>query len=338
MIQATRYKKNSIKNGLISGRLFLVAQIILVACCLLLVAVFAEGAVLYLEPSQGEYHQGDTFIADVRIDTEDECINTVEANLGFPHEVLEAVDFSQGNSILTLWLKNPAINQDSGQLSFIGGIPGGYCGKLVGDPGKSNLLGKIIFRIKEARDRRQETGDKQQAEVKFLDTSQALLNDGFGTPAKLSSKNAVFTILLETTTAPKKEWEEEISKDTILPELFQIEISQDPSIFEGKYFVIFSTVDKQTGIDHYEVLETRDKRQEIWKKAESPYVLEDQTLRSIIKVKAVDKAGNERIAEYPPPIKPKPLPYWMIILVLMGVGVIWWIINKFRIKKVNEKL
>jgi hypothetical protein len=32
-----------------------------------------------------------------------------------------------------------------------------------------------------------------------------------------------------------------------------------------------------------------------FKKAESPYVLEDQSLRSYVVVKAVDKAGNERV-------------------------------------------
>jgi hypothetical protein len=33
-----------------------------------------------------------------------------------------------------------------------------------------------------------------------------------------------------------------------------------------------------------------------WVRAESPYVLKDQTLNSIIRVKAIDKAGNEYIA------------------------------------------
>ena len=48
-------------------------------------------AVLYLEPSSGEYQPGDNFIVDVRIDTEEECINTVEANLIFSQAILKAI-------------------------------------------------------------------------------------------------------------------------------------------------------------------------------------------------------------------------------------------------------
>jgi len=290
----------------------------------ILIPSLVEAAVLYLEPPQGEYYQGDTFIVEARIDTEEDCINTVEANLSFSQDVLEAVDFSKGNSILILWVKEPSIDQNKGEISFSGGIPGGYCGILPGEPGKINLLGRIAFKTKEL-------SEKKQAEVNFLEGSQVLLNDGLGTPAKLTTKGAVFTILAEKLEIPEDEWKKELEKDNIPPEPFEIEVHQDPAIFEGKYFIIFSTTDKQTGIDYYEILETRDKRQEVWERGESPYLLTDQSLQSIIKVKAVDKAGNERIAEYLP-IK-KPLPYWIIILVLVGVGIIWWILRKIRIPK-----
>lgn len=289
----------------------------------ILIPAIAEAAVLYLEPAEGEYYQEDTFIVTAKINTE-ECINTVEGNLNFSQDILEVVDFSQGSSILTIWLKKPEILQNSGLISFTGGIPGGYCGRLPGDPGESNLLGKIIFKVK--------TEKPEIAKVKFLDTSQVLLNDGFGTPAKLNTREAVFTILSGISETPKEEWLQELEKDTILPQPFEIEISQDPSIFDGKYFIIFSTNDKETGIDHYQVKEgERD-----WQIAESPYLLEDQGLTSIIKVKAVDKASNERIAEiigprYLPP--EKLFPYWIIIIILAGIGIIWWIIKRILMTK-----
>jgi len=157
------------------------------------------------------------------------------------------------------------------------------------------------------------------------------LNDGFGTPAKLTLKEAVFTILTEKAEVPKEEWQEELAKDDIPPEPFEIKISQDPNIFGGKYFIVFSTTDKQTGIDHYEVKEGKID----WKRAESPYLLEDQSLKSIIKVKAVDKAGNERIAEYIPP--KKPFPYWVIIPLLVGVGIGYWLYRKSKIKYQKSK-
>jgi hypothetical protein len=300
---------------------------------------FCQATILYLEPPQGEYHSGDTFIVEIRIDTEGECINVVEANLSFSKDILEAVDFSQGESILTLWVKTPTIEKNRGEISFIGGIPVNYCGRIPGDPGPSNLLGKIIFKVPGLVVSETKEG---MAELKFLDSSQVLLSDKLGTKAKLTTRGAAFKILSEPGIL-KDEWREAMGRDNIQPEPFEIEIHQDPLILEGKYFIIFSTTDKQTGIDHYEILETRlqsfhrllplfggplNKRQEIWKRGESPYLLEDQSLKSIIKVKAVDKTGNERIAEYLPSVKPKLFPYWIIILILVGTIVTYWIITK----------
>jgi len=280
-----------------------------------------EAVVLHLEPSQGKYQPEDTFIVKIKIDIEGECINTVKADLKFSQDVLEAVDFSRGESILTLWLETPQINQSEGLISFVGGVPAGYCGKIPGDLGESNLLGKIIFKV-------QEVGVKQ-AEVKFLDASQVLLNDGLGTLAELSTEGATYTILQEKLGPTKDEWQQELEEDKIPPEVFKIEIHQDPLIFEGKYFIIFSTTDKQTGISYFEVKEGKKN----WQREKSPYLLTDQSLQSIIKVKAVDKAGNERIAEYIPEIPKKPLPYQIIILILIGIGVIVWIRYKILGKK-----
>jgi hypothetical protein len=290
---------------------------------------------LYFEPSKGEYHLGDTFIVDLRIDTEEECINTVKAIISFPKDLLEAKDFSTGNSILSLWLQTPKIDQKEGLISFVGGIPGGFCGPLPGEPEKPNLLGRIIFRVRETD---AELEHETEAKLEFLEGSQVLLNDGFGTPAKLTLKKAIFTILLEKAEVPREEWQEELTKDDIPPEPFEIKISQDPNIFGGKYFIVFSTTDKQTGIDHYEVAEQRRTLRQTtlnWKRAESPYLLEDQSLKSIIKVKAVDKAGNERIAEYIPP--KKPFPYWVIIPLLVGVGIGYWLYRKSKIKYQKSK-
>ncbi len=282
---------------------------------------------LYLEPAEGEYQASDVFVVDIKIDTEGECINTIEAEISFSQDILKAIDFNKGNSILILWVKEPNFSVVScdepgdscGLLSFSGGIPGGYCGRIPGDPGPSDSLGKMIFRVH--RMIVEEPG-KNLAEIKFLTTSQVLLNDGLGTKAKLDTRGAVFEII-EKLESPKDEWQEEIKKDNILPEPFEIEICQESAIFEGKYFVTFFTVDKQTGVDYYEIKEGKKD----WKKIESPYLLEYQTLQSIIKVKAVDKAGNERIAEYLPSEIKKPFPYWLIILITFGI-IIWGIWQK----------
>jgi len=125
--------------------------------------------------------------------------------------------------------------------------------------------------------------------------------------------------------------------DTTPPEALEPQIGQEPKVFEGKYFIAFSTIDKQTGIDYYEILEADKRgyqrgtiRKAEWKKGSSPYLLEDQSLRSVIKVKAVDKAGNERIEEIVPPYKVTWKDVLVIILILIGAGVIYWIIRKIK--------
>jgi len=272
----------------------------------------ARAAILYFKPDSGKYYQDETFSVQLMIDTEKDCINTVKGEIDFSKDVLEAVNFATGNSILTIWLQTPKIDQNLGKISFIGGIPGGYCGPLPGEPGELDLLLKIFFKTKR----------EGMANLRFSEESQVLLNDGLGTPAKLTIKGAVFTILPGIPEIPKKEWQAELEKDNIPPEPFEIEIHRTPEIFEGKYFITFFTFDKQTGLDYFEVKEGKRN----WEKAESPYLLEDQDLKSIIKVKAVDKAGNERLAEYIPPKKitwKDWLPW--LILILIVASIIYWL-------------
>lgn len=290
----------------------IVSRSLAIVVVFLAIPLFVRGATLYLEPSEAEYQSGDIFLVEIKIDVENECINTIKADLEFSKDILEVVDFSQGSSIITIWLNPPEINQESGLISLSGGIPSGYCGLIPGDPGPSHLLGKIVL----------ETRQGGEGEIKFLDSSEVLLNDGLGTPAKLSAQGAFLKVLPEGAGAARNEWLGEILRDNIAPEPFEIEIHQEPSIFEGKYFITFFTADKQTGLDYFEVREGR----ESWQRAESPYLLKDQNLSSIIIVRAVDKAGNERTAEIRPP---RPLYYfWTTILILVIAGLVWWIVRK----------
>ncbi|KPJ56951.1 hypothetical protein AMJ49_03500 [Parcubacteria bacterium DG_74_2] len=122
--------------------------------------------------------------------------------------------------------------------------------------------------------------------------------------------------------------------DGTIPEEFELQTTE----IEGKNYLVFATVDKTSGIEYYRILETRDKQQENWEIGESPYLLKDQTLKSKILVKAVDKAGNERIEEISPP----PQISWKdllpaIILGLVIVGIIFWLIKKFRFQNLKIK-
>lgn len=260
----------------------------------------ARAAILYFEPKAGDYSRGDVFLVNLKIDTDREKINAGQVELLFPNDKLEVIEISQGNSIFTFWPQPPSFSNESGKITFVGGLPLGF-------EGEGKIL-TIAFRVIFSEN------EKSFAEINFSPESQVLLNDGQGTKAKLETKKAIFTLYSKQAEILKNEWEEEIKQDKTPPEPFEISLGKDPLIFNGKYFIVFQTVDQKTGLDHYEVKEGKKP----WKKAQSPYLLEDQNLTSKILVKAVDKAGNERISELPPLFPKKPYyrtpQFWLILI------------------------
>jgi hypothetical protein len=279
-------------------------KILVFTLVFLIFPVFVFGATLYLEPKEGEYKLGDHFGVKIRIDPEGECINTISVDLSFPNDILVLEGIDIGESIITIWVDKPSsfdikkINE-TGKIHFSGGIPGGYCGRIPGDPGLTNMVAELRFYIPSmiVGEAKEETG-----EIKILESSQVFLNDGKGTLAKLNFEDSKIKIL-PTAGGGLNEWREKLLNDTSPPEPFEIQIQRDPTIFDGKYFIVFYTTDKETGVDYYMVKEGERE----WKIAKSPYLLENQNLDEEIKVKAVDRAGNETIATlYPEKIKEKP--------------------------------
>ena len=268
-------------------------------------ASFANAASLYIDPADGIYGEGNTFSVKVRIDTQEECINAVSATISYPNEIVKAVDVARGESILSLWTEEPEINHDDGTIHFSGGLPGGYCGRIQGDPGFTNVIAELIFQVPGltiGADQASNSG-----KIAFSDDTVVLLNDGFGSKAQLFVSDSVIRIGPPASEGVSNDWFEIIRSDDIRPEPFSIELLRDESVYGGKWFIVFSTLDKQSGIDHYEIYETdidnegfirNTKKEEVslWTIGRSPYVLEDQSLNSIIRVRAIDKAGNERVA------------------------------------------
>jgi len=283
---------------------------------------FVHAAEIYLESSQPEYAPNETFSVDIRLNvTPPENINAVEIYLSFPKDILEVVDFSTANSILT-FIKNPVINQQNELINFSGIVPGGYSGRLTGDPGKSNLLGKAIFTIKKQ--------EKENTIINFLSTSQVLLNDGKGTKANLTFTPLEIKISpQEVVFNPLNEWEKAKEEDKIPPEEFKPEIVK----IDNQYFLVFNSQDKQSGIDHYEVATLKQTLlgQLVpvgnFEKGESPYPLNEADLNKIIEIKAIDKAGNERIVNLNSQIQIKWYKnYWLWGIILLGIisGYILW--------------
>lgn len=256
---------------------------------------------------------GDPWTIMVRLDTEGENVNALEAHFTFDTNAFSVSSISDGGSIVNLWVEAPTFSNTSGTIDFAGVIPGG----------ESTADGAIVAIVIVPKE--------TNATTSFtLISAQALLNDGRGTRAKLSVVSNPFPLVAGAVASS--------TIDTQAPDPFTPEIGQDQSIFNGQYFLAFSATDQRSGIDHYEVIEVSSPSS--WQVAASPYLLKDQALSSDIYVRAVDKAGNFRmvevLAEHP---GSRAWGVWggieafsVSIVLLLVIGIIFWI-WKWRRKK-----
>lgn len=260
---------------------------------------------------------GDQLIVDVLISVdESEPINAVSGTIAYPAQTIRARGLRDGASFVPLWIEQPEIKEqgrDTEHISFAGVIPGGFSGLLQPFGGKTQagLLFSIIFEAKE-------TGSARIA----MEDIMVLLHDGKGTPAEIKTEPRVLTIYPAVDNV-----EEYTEEDTTPPEEIFTEITNDPALFAGKWFIAFYTTDKESGISYYEVKEGDGE----WIHTKSPYLLSDQSLTEKIFVKAIDRAGNIRVKEIAPSyplLSYKRSPLWGIIGVLLLVGMYFYLRKK----------
>jgi len=328
----------------------------------------SHAAELFLEPASGELGPGSEQRVALKLKVTDGCVNTVKAELSFPSDYLQVENVLTGNSLLHIWVDKPAntdlaeINR-SGKLHLAGGIPGGYCGRIPGDPGESDVVAEVVFSVPGMI---MAEKNRQKLDIDFTPQTKVLLNDGMGSEGELETRGAEFKF----TSRAKEDGQRQdaLAADKIKPEPFVVELHQDEDVFGGAYFVVFSTVDKQTGIDHYEVLELAPgekpgQKPEVswwqkllgqkteapqWQTAQTPYKLKDQSLQSTVKVKAIDKAGNTRVVEYIPDMKTGPVdrpsarPDYMLFWIIGAAAVLvlvllfaYWLVARNRNKENN---
>lgn len=268
-----------------------------------------HAASLYLDAGTTSLRQGDTIMLAVRLKVDErasECVNTASVVLRYPSE-LEPIDTSVGESILNLWLSQPTIDTEDHIITFAGGITNGYCGRVEGDPKLTNKLAEISFRYPYTTE---DVSEARQVAVNFIeDETLVLLNTDQGEPAELSLSGTFLTLEAgKNTEVANDEWLQRVSDDNLPPEKFSLTLVDSREVYGGKTYITFSTTDKQTGLSHYEIMEEPISKfgSFSWGETGQPwitapadtisYILKDQTLNSIIRVKAVDKAGNETLA------------------------------------------
>lgn len=268
-----------------------------IATTALAAPVIVSAATLSFDPESKLSSPGDVILVPLRIYVDrDECVNAATVSIVYPADKISVQTIGRGESIFPLWL-NEKIDNTAGESHFSVGIPGGFCGEVAGDTGHVNIVAKVAFQYK----------SNVPTVVGFGSSTEVALADGAGTIAVLLTKP--LTVSLASGETVRNEWLGEVAGDHFPPEQFTPEIMKDSTSERSPFYLIFSTTDKQSGVDHYTVRE-EDPRSfgfhigsSVHSKdipAVSPYVLQDQTLRSRIVVRVHDKAGNVTEAILPP--------------------------------------
>ena len=125
----------------------------------------AKGSSLYLSPSSGSFFLGSTFDVSIILNTGDQTINTIEAELKFPPDKLQVANPALGKSIVQIWATNPTFSNREGRVYFVGGIP---------SPGIKISEGIVItmtFRVV----------GLGSSTIEFRERTKVYANDGSGT-------------------------------------------------------------------------------------------------------------------------------------------------------------
>ena len=258
--------------------------------------VFA--ATISFKPSSTQLTASDEMYVDVYLDTEGESVNAVRLSVVLPKD-FEFTYVNESASIIPLWVESPKKTED-GSVVFSGIIPGGFGGYIDPFDVKNRAPG-IIARIYGIP---QKTGDMT---ISARD-AEIYRNDGTG--ARIVTTITPLSLNVQKSTGGNTS---RIS-DTEQPLPFTPAIVSDPLLHDGLAVVVFTTKDTGSGIAYYEVRENSEQ----WKKAVSPYVLENQKNLSFVEVRAVDRAGNQRLARVE---IPEYLQRTQISMVWIGIGI-----------------
>ena len=130
-----------------------------------------NAATLNFSPSSGNFTVGNIFTVNILVNTQSVPVNNAEVVVNFPKDLLEVISISKSGSIFSLWVEEPNFSNNSGTISFNGGVP---------TPGFNGSTGKalsVVFRVKKIG----------SASVIFSSAS-VRANDGLGTDV-LTGKN-----------------------------------------------------------------------------------------------------------------------------------------------------
>lgn len=235
-------------------------------------------AEIYFGAPQKTIGMGETMEIGVFANTQGDAVNLMSGTIVLDPKRFLLHEIRDGNSFINFWIERPEKSED-GQVVFSGIIPGGYRGN------DGYLFSLIVQAV--------QPGET----VVGAANAEILLHDGEGTVAPVAVAPLTVEVVSEST---GQRFVPPDDRDP--PELFTPVATRDETLFDGRWYVVFGTQDKGSGIIGYDVQERRIPRpkDDAWMTAESPYPLRHQWRDAYIFVRATDRAGHDRIAMLAP--------------------------------------
>jgi hypothetical protein len=233
---------------------------------------------------------GDVFTMTIFLNTDGQSINTIEGDLNYDQKFFGAETINLGSSFVNLWVEKPDI-KTTGTIHFSGITPGG----ITTPRGE---VFKVIFKAENA-------GDTNL----LLNNVNLFLNDGNGSAASAKIKNVSLKINQSGGISQNINM---IPEDLVAPGKFSIMRTRSSSLFDNKWFLVFSTTDKESGIDHYQICELFS-----CATGDSPFLLKNQTPFYRVTVSAYDMNGNFTSSTITSP--------WLILVVILFFLVVFFI-------------
>jgi hypothetical protein len=219
--------------------------LIIILTLLSLAVVFVESRVLsrlgfpptpktvsFRIPPKGQYRLGETFSIKVEIEGIEGAVNTIQADLGFNPETLEAVEISTSGSFANIFIQKE-INNEMGYARLTGGLP---------NPGfldKKGIFGTVFFQGKKPG----------IAKIEFLPSSLVLANDGHGTNVLKDLASVSYLILPEEISEDEKQQQEVLLKPIAMGETGtagQLKLYQEERVLGAQ---VGEEAEKKQGLD-----------------------------------------------------------------------------------------
>lgn len=144
-------------------------------------------ASLYLSPNSGTFFVGSTFDVSVFVNTGDNNINAVKADLKFDPKKIQIASPATGKSFISVWIAQPTYSNIEGTISFQGGTPSPGINTSAG------LVSTITFRAVAPG----------ETVISILDSSKVLLDDGEGSNILSSVSKGNYQVLIPPPEGPQ---------------------------------------------------------------------------------------------------------------------------------------